>query len=449
MKLARLLSPKRVIELKSKDKEGAFLELVTAIAATRPDVNRETVYQEVMEREELASTWIEPGLAIPHARVPLKRGGFVIAVGRSREGIDYNSPDEKPVHLLVMIAGDDPKNTHLKILALLADFLKDKAFRKKIVDAYSVREIYKIFTTGAVVRAPKKKKPLSLFTRTMMKQAEEIGGQLNVQSYFVDMDVLQDVREAKKAFGHRVVMITKDKDKIPSLREEDKIVEIPEVNLNRQDKIKMAVLLALSKRIIKKGDVLLYLTGNPSKRVIDTLMTIRTGEEHRLFVSGKEYIFDQILKHEVLERMISLACEIAYEGREGKPVGALFVLGDSERVMKHSKPLVINPFRGYTEEERNILDPSLEETIKELSSLDGAFLINREGVILACGVYLRPRKGKTSLPSGLGARHEVAASITACTNSLAVTISESTGTVTIFRKGQIFMKIDKIRSGNA
>ncbi len=446
MKIARLLSPKRVIELKSKDKEGAFLELVTAIAASRSDVNKEEVYKETLEREELSSTWIESGLAIPHARVALRRGGFVIAVGRSRDGIEYRSPDGKPVNLLVMIAGDDPKNTHLKILAALADFLKEKLFRKKIIEAASAKEIFKIFTQEAVVKEPRKRKPLPIFTRTLLKQAKEIGEKLNVHSFFVDVDVLQDAREVKKTFGTDAVMLTKDKDKVPAIREGDKVIEIPAVNLNRQDKIKMAALLALSKKMIKSGDILLYLTGNPSTRALDTVMIFRTGsEEHRLFISGREYTFDQILKHEVLERVITLACEIASEGREGKPLGALFVLGDVEKVIKYSKPLVINPFRGYTEAERNILDPVLEETIKELSSLDGAFLIDREGVILACGLYLRPRKSNVTLPSGLGARHEAAASITACTNSLAVTISESTGTVTIFRRGQIFMKIEKIR----
>jgi len=446
MKISRLLSPKRVIELKSKKKEGAFLELVESIAASRGDVDKEAVYKEVLDREELASTWLETGLAIPHARVPLKRGGFVIAVGRSREGIDYKSPDGKPVYLMVMIAGDDRKNTHLKILALLADFLKEKTFRKKIVESSTTRDIFKIFTAEAVVKVPKKKRPLPIFTQTLLKQAKEIGEKLKIDSYFVDVDVLKDAEVAKKAFGHRTVMITTDRDKIPSLREDDNVIEVPMV-MNRSDKIKMAALLALSKRMIQKKDILLYLTGNASTRTLDTLMTIRTGEQYRLFVAGNKYDFHQVLKHEVLERMITLACEIALEGREGKPIGALFVLGDSEKVMKSSKPLVINPFRGYTEEERNILDPSLEETIKELSSLDGAFVIDRDGVVLACGVYLRPRKGGATLPSGLGTRHEAAASITACTNSLAVTISESTGTVTIFRKGQIFMKIEKIRSG--
>jgi len=200
MKISRLLSPKRVIELKSTDKAGAFLELVTAISETRPDVNKDAVYKEVHEREALSSTWIDSGLAIPHARVPLERGGFVIAVGRSREGVDYQAPDEKPVHLMVMIAGDDIKNTHLKILALLADFLEEKPFRKKIIEASNTQEIFKLFTREAIPKISKKAKPLPVFSRTLLKQAEEIGETLKVHSYFVDIDVLRDVSPVKKIF---------------------------------------------------------------------------------------------------------------------------------------------------------------------------------------------------------------------------------------------------------
>jgi len=445
MKISRLLGPKRVIELKSKTKADAFRELVDAIARTRPDVKAEVVHKEVLEREELASTWIETGLAIPHARAPLKRGGFVIAVGRSRDGIDYQSPDGKPVQLMIMIAGDDAKNTHLKILAYLADFLKDKAFRKRIVEAPATLDIFKIFTEREAVKAPRAERPLPPFTRTLIKQAKEIASALKIKSFFVDLDVLQNFSAAKRAFGNQAIMVYKDGSRFAGLQDTGRTVELPAVDLNRQDKIKMAVLFALSKRIVKKGDVILYLTGNPSNRSLDTLMIVRAGVEHKLFISGGEYDFDAVLRHEVLERMISLGSEIAIEGREGKPVGALFVLGDSDRVLKYAKPLVINPFRGYTEAERNLMDPSLEETIKELASLDGAFIINREGVVLACGVYLRPRKTGLPLPSGLGARHQTAAAITACTDSLAVAISESTGSVTLFRKGEIFMKIEKIR----
>ena len=112
--------------------------------------------------------------------------------------------------------------------------------------------------------------------------------------------------------------------------------------------------------------------------------------------------------------MLTLAGELGVEGREGRPVGTLFVIGDSDRVLAQSHQLVINPFHGYPENERNILDPRLEETIKEFSAIDGAFIVRGDGVILAAGRYLAPRgKLDPPLPHGLGTRHEAAASITA------------------------------------
>jgi len=108
---------------------------------------------------------------------------------------------------------------------------------------------------------------------------------------------------------------------------------------------------------------------------------------------------------------------------------------------------VLNPFKGYTPSERNILDYSLEETIKELATLDGAFIVRGDGVMETCGAYIRiASQEEFELPRGLGARHHAAAAITAVTDSIAVTVSESTGTVTIFHRGRILTEIQTPRS---
>ena len=134
------------------------------------------------------------------------------------------------------------------------------------------------------------------------------------------------------------------------------------------------------------------------------------------------------------------------EGREGRTVGTLFVVGDSDRVLSQSHQLVFNPFHGYPEEERNILDHRLEETIKEFSAIDGAFVVRGDGVVLSAGRYLAPRsKLEEPLPQGLGTRHEAAASITVTTDAIAVCVSQSTGTVSIFKRGRMILDIQKPR----
>jgi diadenylate cyclase len=137
----------------------------------------------------------------------------------------------------------------------------------------------------------------------------------------------------------------------------------------------------------------------------------------------------------VVERVIALASELAREGREGHRVGAIFAVGDSKAVLEHSRPLVINPFAGHPEGQRNILQDVNWETAKEFSRLDGAFIIRSDGVIEAAGRYLETDRS-IDLPSGLGGRHLAAASITKKAKCVAVTVSTS-GVLRVFKDGRI------------
>jgi len=98
---------------------------------------------------------------------------------------------------------------------------------------------------------------------------------------------------------------------------------------------------------------------------------------------------------------------------------------------------------GYREEDRNILNPELKETIKEFSAIDGAFIIKHNGVIITAGRHLSAALESKDFPQGLGSRHIAAAGITAITHAIAIVLSESTGNVTVFKNGKIFVRIEK------
>ncbi len=141
----------------------------------------------------------------------------------------------------------------------------------------------------------------------------------------------------------------------------------------------------------------------------------------------------------VVEAVLQLASDLAREGREKSPVGALFVIGDADRVMKHSRQVVLNPFAGHPPQDRNATDPGTHETIKEFAQIDGAMVIRDDGVVEAAGRYIEVRD-PTDLPSGLGGRHLAAAAVTTDTKAIAITVSE-TGVVRIFRDGKILLRI--------
>src|SRR3712207_6573406 len=127
----------------------------------------------------------------------------------------------------------------------------------------------------------------------------------------------------------------------------------------------------------------------------------------------------------VLEQTVALAVEIAREGREGRKIGTLFVVGDSEEVLKHSKPLILDPLYGHPDESKRIDDPGVRETLKELAQLDGAFVVSDEGVVVSAARYIEAVSESLSVTLGLGSRHVAAASVSKQTGAVAVAGSES------------------------
>src|ERR687893_2616442 len=113
----------------------------------------------------------------------------------------------------------------------------------------------------------------------------------------------------------------------------------------------------------------------------------------------------------VLEQTVSLAVEIAREGREGRKIGTLFVVGDSGEVTGRSKPLILDPLQGHPDEDKRIESPDMRETIKELAQLDGAFVVSNSGVVLSAARYIDASSESLKLPLGLGSRHMAEASI--------------------------------------
>jgi diadenylate cyclase len=141
-----------------------------------------------------------------------------------------------------------------------------------------------------------------------------------------------------------------------------------------------------------------------------------------------------------LREVIILALEIAREGREGRRIGTLFVVSDSENVMKHSRSLILDPLLGHPAKVKQISDTDMRETVKELAQLDGAFVVSDEGTVVSACRYLDSFSEGINLPLGLGSRHMAAASITKLTNSVAVVVSESS-VVRIIDDGEIVSEI--------
>ncbi len=141
-----------------------------------------------------------------------------------------------------------------------------------------------------------------------------------------------------------------------------------------------------------------------------------------------------------LEPTIGLAVEIAREGREGRRIGTLFTFGDADSVLARSRPLILDPLAGHTEQARQIRDPNLRGTIKELAQLDGAFVVSDQGIVVSACRYLDATASDVTLPYGMASRHLAGASISQVTDAVAIVVSESS-MVRVFDDGKLVAEI--------
>lgn len=294
---------------------------------------------------------------------------------------------------------------------------------------------------------------MKTLTRSMVRHAHAIAREVGARVILLYADVVeedQDLAALIQDVDFRVILVSRRVDfRAPAGWDElCAVVRVPDIRMTRAGQIKIATLVAAAEQLVRVGDRILCLTGIDRSGTIDTVIVLDLGSELEMFADTAAEPLPADVTPAVFERLLTLASELGVEGREGRPVGTLFVLGDHERVLAQSHQLVINPFHGYPETERNVLDPKLEETLKEFSAIDGAFVIRGDGVVLSAGRYLAPRtKLDQPLPQGLGTRHEAAASITANTDALALCVSQSTGTISIFKHGRLVTDIAKPRGG--
>jgi DNA integrity scanning protein DisA with diadenylate cyclase activity len=287
-------------------------------------------------------------------------------------------------------------------------------------------------------------------THTVAASVARIAEEAQAAAVFVYADALsQEQLALPRKFASRVIYVTKTAQQDEQQEEQGReIIRVPDVSLSRFGQIRVAILLALYRKLISLNDVIVCVTGIAGSGSLDTIfVTCVQDEFEHLVDADASHDEGGDVRPEVLERVIEIAAEFGSEGREGKPLGATFVIGDGQHVAPLTKQLVLNPFHGYAQEARNILDPALEETVKEFATIDGAFILQGNGVVESAGTFLKAT-GQTEfeLPSGLGARHQSAAAITSLTHAVAVTVSQSTGTVSIFRKGRIVAELEKPRS---
>lgn len=261
------------------------------------------------------------------------------------------------------------------------------------------------------------------------------------------LDAKMDWKALKRRAGTVKVVIAANSS---SLLEGAAEVGFPVVNLNMaeqpiSEKLTQAVLESVADDILAQGAAVAALYSFFTEGEIDTISLIRLDERLGKLTVRDLRQLETTVPLDILKYVVDLAVDIGREGREGKTVGTMFVVGEHRKVLKHCHTLGFDPFKGYSKKERNLEDAIVREGVKETAMMDGAYIISADGTVEAGVQYISAPSADITLSKGLGARHWAAAAISRATKSVAVTVSESNGTVRIFQNGEVMLRIEPLR----
>jgi DNA integrity scanning protein DisA with diadenylate cyclase activity len=218
------------------------------------------------------------------------------------------------------------------------------------------------------------------------------------------------------------------------------VLPLPEYDLGRPEKLKIALVSGITRGIYKEGDVVVSLLSRKPTTYPDSILVVTVGQDDEEGSFG--FLQAKGVSPGLMDALIELAISIGVEGWEGRPVGALFVVGDSNTVMEKSRQLTLNPFQGYSEDEKNIMNPDVRHALHAFAVLDGAFVVREDGCVMAAGRYLNfDQDQDLDVPLGLGARHMAAAGISRDSEAIAIVVSQTSGSVRVFRRGKAALEL--------
>lgn len=289
-----------------------------------------------------------------------------------------------------------------------------------------------------------KRTDISQTLQSLLKAARRLAEEANAAAVVMLAETPFNFAEMKKLLRRRRLIVTSDREEVAEAAREDGVdfVELLHEPQTRQIQLTQALLEAIADELLQTGDRIVALYAGFERSNIDSLSIINLSEHLARLSSRDLQRLETQVPLETLRLVVDLAVEIGREGREGKKVGCLFVVGNHRKVLSMSHEQVHDPFRGYGLKDRSLRNPRVRESIKELAQIDGAFIFSADAHVYAAGRILdAPQEGLT-LSKGLGARHWSAAAISKATDAIAVAVSESTGTVRIFQNGTVTLRIE-------
>ncbi|SIQ35489.1 Phosphoenolpyruvate-dependent sugar phosphotransferase system, EIIA 2 [Alkalispirochaeta americana] len=425
-------SPVVVAFFTSPVSRDEVLEHLVGEMAGTTGISAREVLAAVLEREGSLSSRVSDEVAMPHAMWE-ELSETALALGVCPSGVDWDGR-EPPVRLVTLMVG--PARDHLSVMAAVARRLQAEGAVDAVTSAGSPREVRTLLCGSGEESAPVTVRTLTV-TAATVEYAAELARVLPRNPVVVAVTNPRIMRLlgvlAESPLAERTILV----GPVPP-REDSPVRVIPTERFPEDGRglATLTLLPLIATGVVTAESEVILVSGRDHQGGLDAVRLVDVARELQVPRGLSPAHLPQGVLLEVVIRALHLAAELALQGREGKPLGTIIVIGDDSRLEQHSQQMILNPFAGHPREARNILDPSLTETVKELAKIDGAFLVAGDGTIGAAGMHLSGKPDPGEMESGLGARHAAALGITAVADVLAICLSESTGTITLFYEGR-------------
>ncbi|QEG23672.1 DNA integrity scanning protein DisA nucleotide-binding domain protein [Mariniblastus fucicola] len=255
-------------------------------------------------------------------------------------------------------------------------------------------------------------------------------------------------RLSKKTANLEVLVVATHSEQVyqSAIEAEVKSVLLESPIIDPRDQLAQAVLASVAEAHMKSGSKLIALFDSSGDGdAVDTITAFSLTEKLGRLTARDLRQLKTNVPLETLKVVVDLAVAIGREGREGKPIGTMFVVGDHRKVLEQSRPGGYDSVKGYNRKDRSLHDGKTREGIKEVAQLDGMFIVSADGTVEASARIIDTPPVEITMTKGLGSRHFAGAAISKNTKAIAVVVSQSSGTVRIFQDGEVVLRIEPLQ----
>jgi DNA integrity scanning protein DisA with diadenylate cyclase activity len=281
----------------------------------------------------------------------------------------------------------------------------------------------------------------------MFDMAVRLANATGAEGLLVVLDGPTDWEELKAhSGGERIVVVADLDEEVAGAKEaglDTILLDMEEAPVF--ERLTQALLEGVAQELLTPGAEVVAVYSSFEAGKIDSISYISLHEHLGRLTARDLRRLETQVPLDTLKLVVDLAIAIGREGREGKPVGTMFIVGDTRRVLAHSHPAGFDPVKGYSRSERDLRDPRVREAVKEIAPLDGAFIVSSTGIVEKACHLVEAAHANITLSKGLGSRHWAAAAISKVTQAIAVVVSESSGTVRILQDGEVILRVEPFR----